>query len=301
MQLFKRLFPDFKVQKISVNAGFSCPNRDGTIGHGGCIYCDNTSFTPGYCLCGDSIAEQIKKGKQFFARKYPEMKYLVYFQSFTSTHTDSLDTLRSIYREAMGSPDVVGLVIGTRPDTLTPKVVDLLREINATHPVIVEIGAETSFDKTLQLINRGHTWRDVESATALCHSRGLHCGLHLIAGLPGETQEMILETVRRACHLPIDTIKLHQLQIVRGTELHRRHEAGELEVTPFELNEYLNLCADITETVAVESAGRIEIERYTSQAPPDKVIAPKWGLKNYQFTDRLRRLISTRTLNPNQP
>lgn len=283
MKLFETLFPGVKVQKISVNAGFSCPNRDGTIGTGGCIYCDNSSFTPAYCLNGDSVTRQLEEGKRFFARKYPGMKYLAYFQSFTSTHTSSITLLRDLYRQALESDDVVGMVIGTRPDTFTEEVASLLGEINATHPVIVEIGAETSDDRTLRLINRHHTWKDVADAVGRCHRHSLHCGLHLIAGLPGEDDDAVLRTVAKACALDVDTIKLHQLQIIEGTTLHREWEAGRIDVHPYGLEEYLSLCERIVRLVD----GRVEIERFTSQAPPGRVVAPRWGLKNYQFTNLL--------------
>lgn len=290
MQLFKRLFPDFKVQKISVNAGFSCPNRDGTIGTGGCIYCDNSSFTPAYCLTGDPVRIQIEKGIRFFSRKYPDMRYLPYFQSFTSTHTGSTERLRAMYDDALSVNGVAGLVIGTRPDTLTPDVARLLGEINRTHPVIVEIGAETSCDATLRAIRRGHTWKDVTDAVALCNENSLHCGLHLIAGLPGKNDDMVIDSVADACRLDIDSIKMHQLQIVKDTPLHHMWLDGQIDVSPYSLDDYLHLCLRIEDTVESIGHGRIEIERFTAQAPPDKVIAPKWGLKNYQFMHKLRAM-----------
>ena len=282
------IFPGVKVQKISVNAGFSCPNRDGTIGTGGCSYCRNDSFSPAYCMQHESVAMQLEKGKAFFSRKYPEMKYLAYFQSYTNTHGKDIDSLRALYLEAIGVEDIVGLVIGTRPDTLPDQVLDLLEELNRKTPVFLEIGAETSSDATLQLINRRHTWQDVENAVNGAAQRGIRCGLHLIAGLPGEDREQVLINVRKACSLPIDTIKLHQLQILKDTILHRQWIAGEIDVKPYTLDEYLDLCAEVASIVP----DNIIIERFLSQSPSEMVVEPKWGLKNYQFMNLLNQIIS---------
>lgn len=275
----RSIFSDHKVQKISVNAGFSCPNRDGTIGKGGCIYCRNDSFTPGYCNNNISVSKQLEEGKKFFARKYPEMKYLAYFQSYTNTYGRSIEALREMYSEALACPDILGLVIGTRPDTLSNEVLDMLSEINRNSPVIIEIGAETSSDETLRIINRHHSWKDVEDVCLRIASRNIHCGLHLIAGLPGENDKQVLENVRRACLLPIESLKLHQLQILQGTTLARQWEEGKIEVEPYTLEKYLELCLKILAIVP----DNIIIERYLAQSPPQIVIAPKWGIKNYQF------------------
>ena len=276
-------FPGIKVQKLSIDAGFTCPNRDGSIGRGGCVYCNNASFTPSYCTPSDSVTLQIDKGKRFFSRKYPEMKYLAYFQSYTNTFGKSADQLLHMYRDAAESADVVGVIIGTRPDCLPADLLDGLALLNRTTPVIVEIGAETSYDHTLTAINRNHTWKQVEDAVTALHDRHIRCGVHLIAGLPGETEEHVLTTIDRACSLPIESIKMHQLQIVKGTPLHSMWESGECEVKPFTLEEYLDLCVRIVRRVP----RHICIERFLASSPPDMVAAPKWGLKNYQFTNLL--------------
>ncbi len=276
-------WPGLKVQKLSVDAGFSCPNRDGTIGSGGCIYCDNSSFTPGYCNPRQSVAGQLAEGRRFFSRKYPHMKYLAYFQSFTGTHASATERLRQLYDEALAQPDVVGLIIGTRPDSLPENVMDLLSEINHRRRVIVEIGAETSHDATLRRINRCHTWQDVEDAALRLSKRGIECGLHLIAGLPGESSDDVLATVERACRLSIASIKLHQLQVIRGTILDRLRRSGEIQVTPFSIEEYLDLCVKVVRLID----RRVAIERFLASAPPEMVEAPRWGLKNYQFTNLL--------------
>lgn len=282
-EYMSELFPHFKVQKLSIDAGFTCPNRNGTIGKGGCIYCSNASFTPSYCSPGDSVMTQLENGKIFFRRKYPDMKYLAYFQSYTNTFGRSADDLIVIYKNASEVEDVVGVIIGTRPDCLPDDLIEGLSELNERVPVIVEIGAETSSDSTLRLINRNHTWAQVVDAVARLHAVGVKCGLHLIAGLPGECDDDVLRTVRLACALPIDSIKLHQLQVIKDTILHHRMLAGEIDVHPYSLDEYLNLCLEIVSIVPK----RICIERFLSSSPPSMVVTPKWGLKNYQFANLL--------------
>lgn len=277
------IFPGIKVQKISIDAGFSCPNRDGSISVGGCLYCRNDSFSPGYCKPSDSVAVQLEKGKNFFSRKYPGMKYLAYFQSYTGTYNKSIEFLKNLYIEALSVEDVVGLVVATRPDCIPDSVVELLNEINKEKPVFVELGAETSYDETLKLINRNHTWADVEDATNRISHAGIHCGIHLIAGLPEENENMVLNTVDRAVKLPIETLKLHQLQVLKGTPLLHKIESGEMKVTELTLEKYLNLCAEIVK----RTPPNIVIERFLAQSPPDMVVFPSWGLKNYQFMDKL--------------
>lgn len=284
----KSIFGKGKVQKISVNAGMSCPNRDGTLGIGGCIYCNNESFSPAYCMNTESdVSAQLREGISFFSRKYPEMRYLAYFQSFSNTYGRSVEELRQMYEEALRCQGVVGLVIGTRPDTLSEDVLALLQEINGRVPVIMELGAESSDDATLRLINRGHTWADTVNAVQRINRRGLRCGLHLIAGLPSETRQRSLQSVRDAVGLPIDTIKLHQLQILRRTRLHQLWLDNAISVTPFELEEYIEFCKEVIRIVP----RHIVIERFLAQAPPEMVVAPRWGIKNYQFKNLLEKSI----------
>lgn len=281
------IFPGIKVQKISVNAGFSCPNRDGKIATGGCIYCRNDSFSPSYCNPKDSISHQLKAGKIFFSRKYPQMKFLAYFQSYTGTYNKAPDELSALYQEAISDLDVVGLVIATRPDCVPQGVLHILSEINKSKPVFIELGAETSFNDTLKLINRNHTWEEVIDATERIHEAGLHCGIHLIAGLPGENFNMVLETIDRTVKLPIETIKLHQLQVLKDTILLQKIQEGTISIPQFSLNEYLDLCVEIIKRVPSD----IVIERFLAQAPPDLVVYPSWGLKNYQFMTKLAQML----------
>lgn len=282
-EYLQRLFPGEKIQKISINAGFSCPNRDGTIGRGGCIYCDNSSFTPSYCMTGDNAVSQLRAGKAFFGRKYPEMRFLAYFQSFTNTFTKEISELENLYRSVAEEEGVAGIIVGTRPDCLPEGVLEILERIGKEMPVIVEIGAETSFDHTLQRINRRHTWGDVCNAVSNLAERGLHPGLHLICGLPGETPDMMLQTTEKAATLPIETVKFHQMQVIKETELARLWLNGEAEIHPFSLESYLDFCEEVVKRIP----STIAIERFLASAPPDKVLFPKWGIKNYQFVNLL--------------
>lgn len=285
-----RIFPNQKIQKISVDAGFTCPNRDGSIATGGCIYCRNDSFSPQYCNPRDSVTVQLAKGKKFFSRKYPKMKFLAYFQSYTGTYNKDISILSSLYHEALDVEDIVGLVVATRPDCLPDEVVRLLEDINCYKPVFVELGAETSHNETLKLINRNHSWEDVVQSTKRLASAKLHCGLHLIAYLPRENRSMILETIDRSTALPIETLKLHQLQILKGTPLFNKITNGELEVYTPSLEEYMDLCIDIIKKVPEN----IIIERFLSQSPPEMVVSPSWGLKNYQFLANLAKVLESK-------
>lgn len=278
-------FP-YKVQKLAINAGFTCPNRDGTKGIGGCTYCNNQTFNPSYCAPRLSVAEQIEEGKQFFARKYPEMRYLAYFQAYTNTHGD-IDRLMKLYREALEQPLVEGLIIGTRPDCVPNQLLDRLQELTHEKFVMIEYGAETSHDSTLQLINRCHTWQDTIDAVRRTAMRDIPVGLHLIVGLPGEDDEMILTTIDRVSELPISTLKLHQLQIIRGTRLARDIEQQLYTIRQFTPDSYIDLCCRIIE----HTSPTIAIERFVSQSPDELLISPRWGLKNYQFTNLLQNRI----------
>lgn len=285
------IFPGIKVQKLSVNAGFTCPNRDGTIGRGGCVYCSNDSFTPGYCLEGDNaVAAQLMRGKEFFARKYPQMKYLAYFQSFTNTHGRNLESLRALYEQALAVDDVVGLVVGTRPDTLPDEVLQMMSEIGRRVPVFIEFGVESANDSVLSAINRGHTFAQTRDAVCRAAEAGLHVGVHMIAGLPGAegmtAAEEALQSMAAVCALPIETVKWHQLQVIRGTALHRQYESGAFSLRITTVDEYLDICRQLIGYAEVHRPDLV-IERFLASAPPAMVVAPKWGLKNYEFMHKL--------------
>lgn len=270
-------FP-YKVQKISVDAGFTCPNRDGRLGTGGCIYCNNDSFNPSYCQREKSVKQQLVEGKEFFRRKYPEMRYMAYFQAFTNTYS-TLDHLKSLYEEALDVEDVVGLVIGTRPDCIDDTLLDYLTQLARQTMVTLEYGIETANDDTLRLIRRGHDFQCVRDAVERTKGRGIVIGGHVILGLPGEDAE---ESVRQATimsELGLDVLKIHQMQIIRGTRLARMYAEN-----PFHLyspEEYSELIVRYLEHLSEDMV----VERFASQSPKNMLIAPKWGLKNYELTN----------------
>lgn len=278
-----------KHQKITINAGFMCPNRDGSKGRGGCIYCNNASFSPAYTLTGQSVVDQIEEGKRFFSRKYPAMRYLAYFQSYTSTNAP-VETLIEMYDAALRCDGVDGIIIGTRPDCMPQPLLDHLGRLAQQHFVMIEYGAETACNATLSLINRCHTWDETVDAVRRTQQAGLPVGLHLILGLPGEDRKTIFDTIDAVNALGVDTVKFHQLQVVRGTELERGLAEGRYSVEQFSVDDYIELCIDILERLNPSTA----VERFVSQAPEGMVVSPKWGLKNYQFTDRLKRRLSQR-------
>lgn len=278
-QWIRKQFP-YRVQKISIDAGFSCPNRDGQVGRGGCIFCDNQTFNPSYCDRKKTIAQQLEEGKQFFGRKYPDMKYLAYFQAYSNTY-DTLDVLKRRYEEALAVEDIVGLVIGTRPDCVSDDVLNYLEVLNRQTFLIVEYGIESANDMTLQRINRGHSFETARQAVGQTAERGILTGAHVILGLPGEDATESIRQATLISSLKLNLLKIHQLQIVRGTAL-----ASMYEEKPFHLyspDEYIKLISDYLQHLRKE----IVVERFVSQSPPDMVIAPHWGLKNYEFTNLL--------------
>lgn len=277
---------DCKMQKIAINAGFSCPNRDGTKGRGGCTYCNNQTFNPAYCSPTQTITQQLEEGKLFFGKKYPDMRYLAYFQAYTSTHGD-IEKIMEMYREALAVDKVDGIIIGTRPDCMPKELLIQLAELHKKHWVMIEYGAETAHNSTLDFINRCHSWEDTVNAVNQTSEVGIPCGLHLILGLPGENEEMMLETISKVSKLPIDTVKLHQLQLVRGTRMAMDVEAGLYSVDHFTVEEYISLCCKVIQQTHPE----IAIERFVSQSPDNLLISPRWGLKNYEFTNLLNNQI----------
>lgn len=274
-----------KMQKLAVNAGFSCPNRDGTKGRGGCVYCNNSSFNPSYCDPAESVTAQIERGRRFFGRKYPDMRYLAYFQAYTNTHCDDIDRLMRFYAEACAADGVDGVIIGTRPDCMPDALLDRLAELPW---VMVEYGAESCHDSTLRRVNRCHTWADTVDAVRRTAARGIPVGLHLIMGLPGETEEMMLQTIDAVNTLPVDVVKMHQLQILRGTALAADHA----DVTEYDAATYARMCARFVRRLRPDVA----IERFVSQAPADLLVSPRWGLKNYQFTTLVEKELSRTTI-----
>ena len=279
----------FKTQKISLNAGFTCPNRDGRVGTGGCTYCNNQTFNPDYCQTEKSVAQQLEEGKQFFARKYPEMKYLAYFQAYTNTY-DSLESLRSKYEEALRVAGVVGLVIGTRPDCMPADLLDYLEELSRRTFLLVEYGVESVYDETLRRINRGHTHAQTVDAIRRTAERGIRVGAHLILGLPGESRAMMLAEAGTLSALPLTTLKLHQLQLIRGTRMAEEYLRNPADFHLFSADEYIDLVIDFVERLRPD----LVLERFVSQSPSSLLAVPGWGLKNHEFVAKVRRRMTER-------
>ncbi|WP_300698850.1 TIGR01212 family radical SAM protein [Bacteroides sp.] len=284
-------FPSFlkryffcKVQKISLNAGFTCPNRDGSKGYGGCTYCNNQTFNPDYCRTEKPITQQLEEGKLFFARKYPEMKYLAYFQAYTNTYGE-LESLKRKYEEALTVDGVVGLVIGTRPDCMPDELLRYLEEVNKHTFLLVEYGIESTNDATLKRINRGHTFQTTMDAVARTVSCGILTGGHVILGLPGETHENIVAQAEVLSRLPLTTLKMHQLQLIRGTSMALEYEQHPEDFHLFDVDEYIELVIDYVEHLRPD----LVLERFVSQSPKELLIAPDWGLKNYEFNHRVQK------------
>ena len=270
----------FRVQKISIDAGFTCPNRDGRIGIGGCIFCDNKSFNPSYCSHKKSVTEQLEDGKRFFAKKYPDMKYLAYFQAYTNTY-DAVDKLKQLYEEALKVEDVVGIVIGTRPDCVSSELLDYLEELNKRTFLIVEYGIESCNDDTLRYINRGHDFACTRKAVEETAKRGIYVGGHVIMGLPGEDAAESLRQAPIISSLPLTMLKIHQMQIIKGTRLAKIYKERPFHL--YTIEEYIDL---ITQYIGLLRSDLV-LERFVTQSPPEMLIAPKWGLKNYEFTNLL--------------
>ena len=281
-------FP-FKAQKIAINAGFTCPNRDGSKGRGGCTYCNNQTFNPGYCQTDKSVTDQLAEGVRFFSRKYPEMRYLAYFQAYTSTYGEQ-ERLERLYEEALSYPGVVGLVIGTRPDCMPDHLLDYLARFSERVLVLVEYGVESTLDRTLRRINRGHDFAEAEEAIRRTAARGIAVGAHLILGLPGESRDEILGHADRLSDLPLTTLKLHQLQLIRHTRMALEFERRPEDFHLFTVDEYIDLAIDFIERLDPA----IALERFVSQSPKELLIAPDWGLKNYEFTARVNRRLAER-------
>ena len=287
---FLRKFFPFKVQKISLNAGFTCPNRDGTKGWGGCTYCNNQTFNPEYCRTEKTIATQLEEGKRFFSYKYPDMKYLAYFQAYTNTYAE-LEGLKRKYEEALEVNNVVGLVIGTRPDCMPEDLLRYLEELNKHFFLMVEYGIESACDETLLRINRGHTYADTVAAVQRTAACGILTGGHVILGLPGESSDNIIAQAEVLSDLPLSTLKIHQLQLIRGTSMALEYTDNPADFHLFtDVDEYIELVIDYVEHLRPD----IVVERFVSQSPKDLLIAPDWGLKNYEFVSRLQKRMKER-------
>ena len=285
---FRNLFSE-RVQKVSVDAGFTCPNRDGTKGVGGCSYCNNKTFKPTYCNLENTVTSQVTQGIEFFSRKYKSMKFLAYFQAYTNTYAP-LEDLKRLYEEALLHPKIIGLVISTRPDAVDEELLDYLAELSREVYVMVEFGLESHLDRTLDSINRGHTFAESVWALEETAKRGINNCAHMILGLPGESHQDIMEQARVISQLPVKNLKLHQLQIHKRTLLSKQYEEHPDRFNLYTAEEYIDLVVDYLELLNPS----IILERFISQAPPEMLIAPKWGLKNFEFVAKVEKRLAER-------
>lgn len=304
---FKRRYGE-RLQKIVLDAGFTCPNRDGKVGRGGCTYCDNAAFHPAYSTAGKSLHQQMDEGIEFHKVRYRTTEhYLAYFQSFSNTYAP-LSRLRELYEEALGHPDVVGIVIGTRPDCVDEEKLNYLADLSQgkvlagwsrtvasqvrTAPiVIVEYGVESCYDRTLLRINRGHDFETARRAITMTAERGLDVGAHFILGLPGESVQMMLDSCEQINSLPLRSVKFHQLQIVKGTRMEKEYAECPEDFVRFSLEEYLDFFVDMLERLRPD----LFIERFVGEVPPRFVNETPWGLiRNVELLRLLEQRLATR-------
>lgn len=300
---YRRLYGE-RLQKLVIDAGFTCPNRDGTVGRGGCSFCDNAAFHPSYSTSGKSIAEQIDEGIEFHQVRYRNTKhYLAYFQSYSNTYAP-IPRLRELYLAALTHPKIVGIVIGTRPDCVDEEKLDFLAGLKAgeglgdwhrdgfEHPVVkVEYGIESCYDETLLRVGRGHDVAVAEKAVRMSAERGLEPGAHFILGLPGETREMLLGQCRFISSMPLHSVKFHQLQIVKGTRMEKEFAQVPQDFMRLSLPDYLDMVIDILERLRPD----LYIERVAGEVPPRFVNETQWGLiRNFQILHLLDERLSER-------
>lgn len=280
---FRQMF-GARVQKISVDAGFTCPNRDGTIGTGGCTFCSNDAFNPSYCLPQKPIRQQVIEGIEFHRKRYRRAKqYLVYFQAYSNTYKP-LAELKTLYREALECEGVIGLVIGTRPDLVDAELIAYLQTLREYTYVILEFGVESVYDSSLKRVNRGHDFAASKNAINLAAAAGIPCGAHLIFGLPGETRKQMLDSASIISALPLTTIKFHQLQLFKNTVMGTEYLKNPGEFSLFSLDEYIRFVVSYTEQLNPD----IVIERFAGEVPPRFLVSPSWGPLRY---DNLVRMI----------
>lgn len=282
---FKRLFGS-RMQKLTINAGFTCPNRDGRVGTGGCTFCNNEAFTPSYCTPAKSVTQQLEEGIAFHRNRYrTAQRYLAYFQSFSNTYAP-LEELRRIYDEALAHPLVAGLVIGTRPDCVDDAVLDYFADVARERYVIIEYGIESCYDATLRAVNRGHDFACARRAVEATAARGIHTGAHFILELPGESDDMLIASTDIINSLPLNTVKFHQLQIFRDTPMAADWAQHPERYRFRTLDEYLDLFIRILQRLRPD----LVVERFAGEAPPRYHCGPTWGLiRNEQLLARLEK------------
>lgn len=289
---FRKHFGE-RVQKLSIDAGFTCPNRDGSKGKGGCTYCNNDAFNPSYCQPSKSISLQIEEGIEFHLKRYRRATlYLAYFQAYSNTYA-SLDELKKIFSEALNHPQIVGLVIGTRPDCIDTQKLEYFAELSQKHYIIIEYGIESCYNKTLERINRGHSFEDAAQAIRLTSDYGIKTGAHIIFGLPGETRNEMLAESKILSELPLDNIKFHQLQIIRNTAIEKEYKLKANDFLSFTLDEYIEFIVDFLELLNPAFV----IERFAGEVPPRFLTVNQWGLiRNDQILQKIeQRLLQRNT------
>jgi radical SAM protein (TIGR01212 family) len=282
-----------RVQKLSIDAGSTCPNRDGTISTGGCTYCNNDAFNPSYCQPGKTITKQLDEGIEFHLKRYRRAtKYLAYFQAYSNTY-GPIDSLKKQYNEALAYPGVIGLVIGTRPDCIDDEKLSYLKELSQKHYIIVEYGIESCYNKTLQLINRGHNFEQSLATIEKTYALGVKCGAHIIFGLPGESREEMLEQASILSKLPLDNIKFHQLQIIKDTAMEKQYLQDPSFFNLFSLEEYVDFIVRFLEKLNPAFV----VERFTGEVPPRFLASPNWGLlRNDQIVIMIEKELEKRNI-----
>lgn len=281
-----------RVQKISLDIGFSCPNRDGSKGYGGCTYCNNNTFNPDYCEPTKSIKEQLEQGIAFFGKKYKAIHYLAYFQAYTNTYSD-IDSLKKMYEEALNVPGVIGLVIGTRPDCISDELIAYFSTLSKKYFISLEFGIESTNEKTLLAVNRCHTFEETKATFEKCKNKGFHLGAHIILGLPGESKEELFQHAIEVSKLPIDTLKMHHLQIVKNSVMAIQYKRNPENFNLFSSEDYIDFITDFIGLIEPN----IIIERFISEAPHELLVAPKWNnLKNFEVVAKIdKKLIEKNT------
>lgn len=277
-----------KAQKISINAGFTCPNRDGKAGTGGCTYCNNQTFNPAYCKPEKSVSQQLEEGKAFFAGKCSG-QYLAYFQAYTNTY-GNIEELSRKYEEALSVDGVVGLIIGTRPDCMPDELLNYLAQLNRRTFLVVEYGVESTDNSVLRRINRGHDFACAERAIIRTAGHGILTGAHIILGLPGDSHDNMMREAETLSSLPISMLKIHQLQLIKGTRMAAEYAARPEDFHLFSADEYVDLAIDFVERLRPD----IVLDRFVSQSPSSLLAVPGWGIKNYEFVEKVRRRMEER-------
>lgn len=283
VEYFRKQF-GHRVQKISVDAGFTCPNRDGTLGSGGCTYCNNDAFNPSYCSPSKTIKQQLAEGAEFHRVRYRKAtNYLAYFQAYSNTYA-TLEKLRHMYDEALSFPGIVGLVIGTRPDCIDNEKLDYFAKLAETNYIILEYGIESCYDRTLARINRGHNFAGAQEVIRKTALHGIKTGTHIIFGLPGESESEMLSEAEILSQLPLNNIKFHQLQIIKGTPMALEYASNPEDFLHFNLSDYINFIIRFAEKLNPAFV----IERFSGEVPPRFLAVPSWGLLR---TDQVNLMI----------